>query len=147
MDLWVKIMEDHSVRNARIVGCTLLIGLVIAMAYLLVKDYSTTKRYVEAPAILSQVITKQTTRSDSTTNFHQYAVYRFEYNGTEIEASRPALLFARRNLGKLKMIKCDPGNPYILEDTATRFIEVCLLGICAFSLFVIMKDVFRSRNV
>ena len=96
---------------------------------------------------LNQVITKQTTRSDSTTNFHQYEVYRFEYNGMEIEASRPALLFAKRNLGKLKMIKCNPENPCILEDTATRFIEVCLLGICAFKAgYSLGRDIEKKRK-
>lgn len=48
-------------------------------------------------------------------------------------------------MGKKRNIKIDPQNPKLLEDTSNRTIEIIVLLLCLFSLYIVIK--MRKNNI
>lgn len=48
-------------------------------------------------------------------------------------------------MGKKRIIKIDPQNPKLLEDTSNRTIEIIVLLLCLFSLYIVIK--MRKNNI
>lgn len=135
-----KHMNDISKKRAQIIGKIMLIGLTLTMLFLLVNGYVITKDYEKVSATMIRVETEYITTSSSETNWHQYEVYQFDYKGKQWEATRPALFNSKKYIGKKRIIKIDPQNPTILEDTSNRTIEIIVLLLCLFSLYIVRKN-------
>ena len=135
-------MNDISKKRAQIIGKIMLIVLTLTMLFLLVNGYVITKDYEKVSATMIRVETEYNiTTSSSETNWHQYEVYQFDYKGKQWEATRPALFNSKLYIGKKRIIKIDPQNPTILEDTSNRTIEIIvLLLLCLFSLYIVRKN-------
>ena len=43
-------------------------------------------------------------------------------------------------MGKKRIIKIDPQNPTLLEETSNRTIEIIVLLLCLFSLYIVIKN-------
>lgn len=78
-------------------------------------------------------------------NWHEYEVYQFNHNGKQWETIRPALFNSKLYMGKKRNIKIDPQNPKLLEDTSNRTIEIIVLLLCLFSLYIVIK--MRKNNI
>lgn len=48
-------------------------------------------------------------------------------------------------MGKKRIIKIDPQNTTLLEDTSNRTIEIIVLLLCLFSLYIVIK--MRKNNI
>ena len=129
-------------KRAKIIGKIILVGLTLTMIFLLVKGYFITKDYENVSAIMLRVDRKYTMSSPvaDEDNWHEYEVYQFDYNGKQWEATRPALFNSKLYIGKKRIIKIDPQNPTLLEDTSNRTIEIIVLLLCLFSLYIVRKN-------
>lgn len=89
-----------------IIGKTMLIILTLTMLFLLAKGYVIAKDYEKVSATMIRVETEYNiTTSSSETNWHQYEVYQFDYNGKQWEATRPALFNSKLYIGKRELLK------------------------------------------
>ena len=131
-------------RNAQYLGLFLIIILVLTMLFLLISGFLKTRDYVPVQAVLYEVDVEHGEDTDSQTTRHQYAYFRFEYEGIEWTAKRSALFFPKKDIGKTMTVRCDPKNPEILENTADRFLEIAILMIGLLSLVIVWRSIRES---
>lgn len=129
-------------RRMQYLGLILLVLIVLAMAFLLVKDYVETRDYVQVDAILEDVSTEYGTGSKSNMMQFKYAKFSFTYEGKKWEARRPTFFASSRNVGKLVKIKCDPSDPTVLENTAFWGAELVLLLLSILSILAVKKSMY-----
>ena len=137
-------MRNSYNRNAQICGLFLDVFLIFIMAWLLISGYVQTRDYVSVTATIQDISIEHGVDTSSNTTRHLYAYYKYTYNDVDYTSRRSMLIPIGNKIGDTVVIRCNPDKPEILENTADRALEICILFISILGFVIIRKSMRNS---